>query len=66
MSDLVLGVDCSTTASKVTAWDRHGKSLANLVKSLTADRIVGLCISHQRESYAPVNESNHSLRNAIL
>jgi sugar (pentulose or hexulose) kinase len=28
MSDLVLGVDCSTTASKVIAWDRNGKALA--------------------------------------
>jgi xylulokinase len=98
MSDLVLGVDCSTTASKVIAWDRHGKALAegrallreirprplyseqaaegwwdataealaNLMKSITPDRIVGLCITHQRESYAPVDENNHSLRNAIL
>ena len=97
MSDLVLGVDCSTTASKVIAWDRHGKALAegrallreirprplyseqaaegwwdataealaNLMKSITSDHIVGLCITHQRESYAPVDENNHSLRNAI-
>jgi hypothetical protein len=71
MSDLVLGVDCSTTASKVLVWDRHGKvlaegraslreirprplyseqaaegwwdataeALANLMKSITSDRI---------------------------
>src|SRR3977135_3061172 len=81
MSDLVLGVDCSTTASKVIAWNRHGKALgegraslpeirplplyseqaaeawweataealARLTKSITSDRIVGLCITHQRE-----------------
>jgi len=28
MADLVLGVDCSTTASKVVAWDRDGKAVA--------------------------------------
>ena len=27
MADLVLGVDCSTTASKVVAWDRDGKAV---------------------------------------
>jgi hypothetical protein len=26
MRDLVLGVDCSTTAAKVVAWDRGGKA----------------------------------------
>jgi sugar (pentulose or hexulose) kinase len=98
MSDLVLGVDCSTTASKVLAWDRNGtavgegraalqeirprplyseqvakgwweataEAISNLMKSVSADRIVGICITHQRESYAPVDEDNHALRNAIL
>ena len=98
MSGLVLGVDCSTTASKVLAWDRHGRAvgegraalreirprplyseqaaegwweataeaLANLTKRIGSDRIVGICITHQRESYAPVDANNHSLRNAIL
>jgi sugar (pentulose or hexulose) kinase len=98
MSDLVLGVDCSTTASKVLAWDRQGRAvgegraalreirprplhseqaaegwweataeaLTSLTRNIGADRIVGVCITHQRESYAPVDESNHSLRNAIL
>jgi hypothetical protein len=45
---------------------RDRMSLANLMKSITSDRIVGLCITHQRESYAPVDENNHCLRNAIL
>jgi sugar (pentulose or hexulose) kinase len=98
MSDLVLGVDCSTTASKVLAWDRQGRAvgegraalreirprplhseqaaegwweataeaLTSLTRNIGADRIVGICITHQRESYAPVDESNHALRNAIL
>jgi sugar (pentulose or hexulose) kinase len=98
MSDLVLGVDCSTTASKVLAWDRNGtavgegraaleeirprplyseqaaegwwdataEALSNLMQKVSADRIVGICITHQRESYAPVDADNHPLRNAIL
>ena len=98
MSDLVLGVDCSTTASKVIAWDRQGKAVAegraalneirprplyseqegedwwnatsgalkDLAGGVGADRIVGICITHQRESYAPVDEDNHPLRNGIL
>jgi len=98
MSDLVLGVDCSTTASKVLAWDREGTmagegraplteirpsaayseqvaegwweatsgALREVVESVGADRVAGVCITHQRESYAPVDEDNASLRNAIL
>jgi sugar (pentulose or hexulose) kinase len=98
MTDLVLGVDCSTTASKVLAWDRNGRpvgegraalqeirprplyseqdaegwweataeALANLMQGISADRIAGICITHQRESYAPVDDANHPLRNAIL
>jgi xylulokinase len=96
--DLVLGIDCSTTASKVLAWDRDGKTagegraplteirptaayseqvaegwweatshaLRQVVEAVGADRISGLCITHQRESYAPVDARNTSLRNAIL
>jgi sugar (pentulose or hexulose) kinase len=96
--DLVLGVDCSTTASKVIAWDRDGKAvgegraplqeirpspayseqeadgwweatsaaLREVVDAVGADRIAGIAITHQRESYAPVDEQNRPLRNAIL
>ncbi|WP_205796745.1 xylulokinase [Microbacterium enclense] len=28
MSDIVLGVDCSTTGAKCVAWDRHGRAVA--------------------------------------
>lgn len=98
MADLVLGVDCSTTASKVLAWDRNGKAvaegradleeihprplyseqraegwweatsgaIAKLMKSIEADRVAGICITHQRESFAPVDEDNHAQYNAIL
>jgi len=98
MGDVVLGVDCSTTASKVIAWDRDGKAIAegrapleeirpkpteseqvaegwweatsgalrDVVAALDGDRVAGVCITHQRESYVPVDEDNRSLRNAIL
>ena len=98
MGDLVLAVDCSTTASKAIAWDREGKAVAETrapleeihprpneseqvaegwwdataqalreaVEEVGADRVAGVCITHQRESYAPVDADNRSLRNAIL
>jgi len=87
MGDLVLAVDCSTTASKAIAWDREGHAVADarapleeirptpseseqvaegwwdataqalreVVEAVGADRVAGLCITHQRESYAPVD-----------
>ena len=98
MRDLVLGIDCSTTAAKVVAWDRAGKAVgegraplqevrprrgyseqraegwweatatavAELLGSVEADRIAGLCITHQRESFVPVDQGNRPLRNAML
>jgi sugar (pentulose or hexulose) kinase len=98
MGDVVLAVDCSTTASKAIAWDREGRAVADarapleeirpspaeseqvaegwweatadalrqVVDEVGAHRVEGLCITHQRESYAPVDEDNASLRNAIL
>ncbi len=98
MGDLALGIDCSTTAAKVVAWDRSGKAAAEgrapleqlrlrplqseqraedwweavqlaitgLVDTIDADRIAGICITHQRESFVPVDEGNDALRNAIL
>ena len=98
MGDVVLAVDCSTTASKAIAWDREGgavaearaaleeirpraneseqvaegwwdataQALREVVEEVGADRVEGVCITHQRESYAPVDERNESLRNAIL
>jgi sugar (pentulose or hexulose) kinase len=98
MRDLVLGVDCSTTASKVVAWERDGRvvgegrapleeirpgpqyseqhaegwleatagGIADLMGSVDADRIAGICITHQRESFVPVDERNRPQYNAIL
>jgi sugar (pentulose or hexulose) kinase len=98
MGDLALGIDCSSTAAKVVAWDRSGKAagegrapleqihlrplhseqraedwwettqaaITSLLKVVDPDRIAGLCVTHQRESFVPVDEDNHALRDAIL
>jgi len=98
MGDLALGIDCSSTASKVVAWDRSGKAvaegrapleqlrlrplhseqraedwweatqlaIAGLLKGVDAGRIAGICITHQRESFVPVDKDNRALRDAIL
>jgi sugar (pentulose or hexulose) kinase len=98
MADLALGIDCSSTASKVVAWDRSGKpagegraplgqlhpgplqseqqaedwweatrtAIASLAAAVDPDRIAGICITHQRESFVPVDRHNQALRNAIL
>ena len=98
MGDLALGIDCSTTACKVVAWDRSGKAvgearvpveqlrlrplhseqraedwweateaaIAGLVRAIDADRIAGICVTNQRESFVPVDQDNRALRSAIL
>jgi sugar (pentulose or hexulose) kinase len=98
MGDLALGIDCSSTAAKVVAWDRSGKAagegrapleqlrprplhseqraedwwettrtaISSLLKVVDAERIAGLCVTHQRESFVPVDRDNQALRNAIL
>ncbi len=98
MGDLALGIDCSSTAAKVVAWDHSGKAagegrapldqvhprrhrseqraedwweatraaIGGLAEAVDTDRIAGICITHQRESFVPVDEGNHALRNAIL
>src|SRR6266508_2585396 len=98
MGELALGIDCSSTASKVVAWDRSGKAagegrapldqlrlrplhseqraedwweatraaISGLVEAVDADRIAGICITHQRESFVPVDRDNRPLRDAIL
>jgi len=97
-SDLVIGVDSSTTAVKAIAWDRQGKmvaqsratfemispqpnwyeqraddwwsSLCQVLRNLTAqiavNRVAALCITHQRETFVPVDENCQPIRNAIL
>jgi len=97
-ADLVLAIDCSTTASKAVAWDREGSPVAEgraslellsphpgwgeqdarhwrratmlAIQQVTAQidpaRIASLCITHQRESFVPVDASGEPLRNGIL
>jgi sugar (pentulose or hexulose) kinase len=97
-ADLVLGIDCSTTASKVVAWDRDGvalvegraplslitpqpgwgeqdarqwweatvKAATEVTKRVNAQRIGAICVTHQRETFVPVDSAGDPLRNGIL
>ena len=97
-ADLVVGVDCSTTASKAVAWDRIGRPIAEgrasldilaphpgwgeqdanrwwsatvaaihtVLAQVDPARIAALCVTHQRETFVPVDASGQPLRPAIL
>ncbi len=97
-ADLVLGVDCSTTASKAVAWDHQGEPVAEgraslelrsphpgwgeqrsedwwtatraaisaVVQLTGVDRIAALAVTHQRETFVPVDARGVALRDAIL
>jgi len=47
-------------------WDALCQSLKGVVAQVGADRIAALCITHQRESFVPVDEQCQPIRNAIL
>ena len=96
--ELVLGIDCSTTACKAIAWDPEGAPVAegraplnllvpqpgwgeqeagawwlatqhairDVVDAVGARQIVAVCITHQRETFVPVDAQGEPLRNAIL
>jgi sugar (pentulose or hexulose) kinase len=96
--ELVIGIDCSTTAVKAIAWSPAGQAVAegraafpmlrpnpgwyeqdanlwwqgtcSALRDLTAKidltRLAGLCITHQRESFVPVDRQGQPLRNAML
>ena len=96
--DLVIGVDCSTTASKAVVWDRHGSLLAEgrcalpllmprptwyeqpaeswwiattqalrqAIAEVNPERLAALCITHQRETFVPIDEKGQPMRNAIV
>ncbi|MBA3947540.1 MAG: xylulose kinase [Herpetosiphonaceae bacterium] len=96
--DLVIGVDCSTTASKAVVWDRHGRLVAEgratfpllnphpgwyeqhaedwwtattaalhaAISQLDPRRLGALCVTHQRETFVPVDAHGHPLRDAML
>jgi xylulokinase len=47
-------------------WEATATAVVDLLASVEAERIAGLCITHQRESFVPVDQGNRPLRNAIL
>lgn len=97
-TDLVISLDCSTSASKAIVWDRHGnimsegraslpmlkpkpawheqpaeawwqstcQALSQAIAQINPARIAAICITHQRETFVPVNKNGQSLRNGIL
>ncbi len=97
-ADLVLAIDCSTTASKAVAWDRDGipvaegraplelqtprpgwgeqdarqwwdatvEAIRQLMRRVDSRRIASLCVTHQRETFVPVDDAGNPLRNGIL
>jgi xylulokinase len=96
--DLVIGVDCSTTASKTVVGDLCGSPLAEgrcalplimprpawheqqaelwwtattqalreAAAQVDPRRLAALCMTHQRETFVPVDEAGRPLRNAIV
>jgi sugar (pentulose or hexulose) kinase len=47
-------------------WDGLRAALQTLLAQVDAARVDGLCITQQRESFVPVDETGRPLRNAIL
>lgn len=47
-------------------WDALCKALRELAAQVGAERFAALCITHQRESFVPVDETCQPIRNAIL
>jgi len=96
--DLVVGVDCSTTASKALVWSAQGSAVAEgraalpiltpragwheqsadawweatcqalkqATSAVPAQRLAALCITHQRETFVPVDAGGVPLRPGIL
>jgi xylulokinase len=95
--DLVIGVDCSTTACKAVVWDRTGKAVATGRRSYGLDHvrsgwveqnatdwwqatsqaiaeaaaqvggagIAALAVTHQRETFACLDDKGEAIRPAI-
>jgi len=47
-------------------WDALCKVLRELAAQVGAERFAALCITHQRETFVPVDETGQPVRNAIL
>jgi sugar (pentulose or hexulose) kinase len=97
-TDLVLAIDCSTTASKAVAWDKAGvaevegrapldlqtpqpgwgeqdarqwwdatvEAIRQVTRRVDSRRIAAICVTHQRETFVPVDDEGNPLRNGIL
>ena len=97
-TDLVLAIDCSTTASKAVAWDKAGvaevegrapldlqtpqpgwgeqdarqwwdatvEAIRQVTRRVDSRRIASICVTHQRETFVPLDEAGNPLRNGIL
>jgi xylulokinase len=96
--DCVIGIDCSTSASKAIIWDKAGNCIAEgryeipllvprpewaeqeaekwwdatvravktAVRQVDKNRIGAIGITHQRESFVPLDSNMKPLRNGIL
>lgn len=96
--DLVLGIDCSTTAAKAVVWDLHGRAIAlgrasfdhsvpkpgwgeqdpvdwwtatmeaigRACRQIDPSRLAAMAVTHQRETFAYLDEAGHALRPAML
>ncbi len=47
-------------------WEATQRATTELMRAVDTDRIAGICVTHQRESFVPVDERCQALRNAIL
>lgn len=47
-------------------WSATNEALCQAVSQINPNRLVAMAISHQRETFVPVNEQGRSLRNAII
>jgi sugar (pentulose or hexulose) kinase len=47
-------------------WRAAVEAIGSLTGTVDVSRIAGICITHQRESFVPVDEKSRALRNAIL
>jgi xylulokinase len=97
-TDLVLAIDCSTTASKAVAWGSGGiaevegrapldlqtprpgwgeqdarqwwdatvEATRQVTRRVDSRRIASICITHQRETFVPLDVVGNPLRNGIL
>jgi sugar (pentulose or hexulose) kinase len=95
--DLLIGIDCSTSASKVIVWDRRGSHIAEgrkeipllspnpewaeqpaeywwdataaaiktVAHGIDHSRIAAIGITHQRETFVPLDSDMRPLRNGI-